>query len=128
MKAVIFGLALSLGGTACLAASPFDGAWTGAFMRPQPAGDQAITITVTTDDSGRVSGAMTLQGAPGPVPIDWGYVTDSQIVFKITTQGPAGVAPFVYVGRLNNDKIDFGRRPEDLKVGYLVKGVAQRAK
>lgn len=128
MKSVILGLALSLGAGSCFAASPFDGKWTGVFMRPAPAGDQAVTVTLATADDGKVTGAMTLAGVPAEVPIEWGYVKDDLIVYKVVAPGPAGVAPFVYVGKLANGKIDFGRRPEDLKVGYLVKGVAERAK
>ncbi len=127
MKAVILGLAVLLGAPACFAESAFDGKWTGVFNRPAPAGDQAVTIAVTTDDMGRVSGVMTLAGVTGEVPIDWGYVKDDLIVYKITTNGPGGVAmPFVYLGKLNNGAIDFGRRPEDLKVGLLVRGSAHR--
>ena len=126
MKSVILGLALSLGATACFAASPFDGKWTGVFNRPAPAGDQAVTISVATDEMGRVTGSMTLAGVPNEVPIDWGYVKDDLIVYKITAPGPAGVTPFVYLGKLNNGAIEFGRRPEDLKVGLLVRGAAHR--
>lgn len=126
MKAVILGFALSLGATACLAASPFDGKWTGVFNRPPPTGDQAVTIQVNTDDMGRVTGAMTLAGVTGEVPIDWGYVKDDLIVYKITAAGPGGATPFVYIGKLNNGAIEFGRRPEDLKIGLLVRGSAHR--
>ncbi|MEQ1607480.1 MAG: hypothetical protein ABL956_00670 [Hyphomonadaceae bacterium] len=127
MKAVMIGLALLLGAPACFAASPFDGKWTGVFNRPQPAGDQAVTISVTTDDMGRVSGVMTLAGVTGEVPIDWGYVKDDLIVYKITTVGPGGaMLTFVYMGKLANDAIEFGRRPEDLKVGLLVRGSVHR--
>jgi len=126
MKAVILGLALSFGAPACFADSPFDGKWTGVFNRPAPAGDQTVTISVTTDEMGRVSGVMTLAGVVGEVPIDWGYVKDDLIVYKVTTTGPGGVLPFVYIGKLNNGAIEFGRRPEDLKVGLLVRGSAHR--
>ena len=126
MKCVILGLALSLGATSCFAASPFDGKWTGVFNRPAPAGDQAVTISVATDEMGRVTGSMTLAGVPAEVPIDWGYVKDDLIVYKINAPGPAGVTIFVYVGKLNNGAIEFGRRPEDLKVGLLVRGSAHR--
>jgi len=35
---------------------------------------------------------------------------------------------FVYVGRIAGDAIDFGRRPDDLAVGLLVKGTAKPVK
>lgn len=35
---------------------------------------------------------------------------------------------FDYVGKLTGDDIDFGRRPDDLSVGLLVKGTAKRVK
>ena len=127
MKSVVLGLAVALCATAALAASPFDGKWSGVFMRPAPAGDQAVTITVATDDSGRVTGAMTFAGTPAPAPIEWGYVTKDQIVYKVTATGPAGVAPFVYIGHMTPAGIEFGRRPEDLKVGFLVNGLVKKA-
>jgi hypothetical protein len=34
---------------------------------------------------------------------------------------------FVYLGKLTGDQIDFGRRPDDLTIGLLVKGTAKRA-
>lgn len=37
------------------------------------------------------------------------------------------VLPFVYVGRIEGEHVAFGRRPEDLSVGYLVEFTAQRA-
>lgn len=127
MKAMIIGLTLLLSAPACFAESPFDGKWTGVFNRPAPAGDQAVTISVATDDMGRVSGVMTLAGVASEVPIEWGYVKDDLIVYKITTNGPGGAqVPFVYLGKLNNGVIEFGRRPEDLKIGLLVKGSAHR--
>lgn len=126
MRTAVLAIAFTLSASAALAASPFDGKWSGTFMRPQPAGPQAVTIEVATDDSGRVTGQMTLQGATAPAPIEWGYVTKDQIVYKVVAQGPAGMAPFIYIGKLNNGGIDFGRRPEDLKVGFLVEGRVQR--
>jgi hypothetical protein len=35
---------------------------------------------------------------------------------------------FVYVGKIRGDEIDFGRRPDDLNVGLLVKGTAKRVR
>lgn len=127
MKAVLVGLTLLLGAPACFAASPFDGKWTGVFNRPQPAGDQHVTISLATDDMGRVTGVMTLAGVASEVLIEWGYVKDDLIVYKITTAGPGGVMlPFVYIGKMTDGAIEFGRRPEDLKVGLLVRGSAHR--
>ena len=127
MKVMVIALALCFGAPACFAESAFDGKWTGVFNRPAPAGDQAVTISVMTDEMDRVSGVMTLAGVVDEVQIDWGYVKDDLIVYKITTTGPGGASlPFVYAGKLSNGVIEFGRRPEDLTVGRLVRGTAQR--
>ena len=83
-------------------------------------------MTIATDAGGVVTGAMTLAGAAAEAPIEWGYVKDDLITYRISAQGPAGVAPFIYMGKLNGGTIEFGRRPLDLKVGLLVKGEAKR--
>ena len=75
MKAVILGLAVLLGAPACFAESAFDGKWTGVFNRPAPAGDQAVTIAVTTDDMGRVSGESAMMNlAPAVSEPNWNWL------------------------------------------------------
>jgi len=126
--AVVF-LSVFLCAAACSAASPFDGKWTGTFLRPAPAGDQNVTIELNTDAGGKVTGSMTLQGVTGDVPIEWGFVKDDLLTYRVKVPGPNGASIlFVYVGRIAGDEIGFGRRPDDLTVGLLVKGTAKRVK
>ena len=127
MKAAFFAVCVCLSAVVCSAASPFDGKWAGTFMRPAPAGNQDVTITLNTDQGGKVTGSMTLQGVNGEVPIEWGYVTDDLITYRVKVPGQNGVVLFVYLGKLTADQIEFGRRPDDLTVGLLVKGTAKRS-
>jgi hypothetical protein len=128
MRTAAIGVCVWLLAAVCSAASPFDGKWTGVFLRPAPAGNQEVTITVTTDAGGKVTGSMTLQGVTGEVPIEWGFVKDDLITYRVRVPGANGVVLFDYVGKLTGDDIDFGRRPDDLSVGLLVKGTAKRVK
>jgi hypothetical protein len=126
MKTAFVAICLCLSAAVCSAASPFDGKWTGTFVRPQPAGNQDVTITLSTDAGGKVTGSMTLMGVNGEVPIEWGYVKDDLITYRVKVPGANGVVLFVYMGKLTGDQIEFGRRPDDLTVGLLVKGTAKR--
>jgi hypothetical protein len=126
MKSVVLGVCVWLWATAASAASPFDGTWSGTFMRPAPAGNQDVTIKITTDQGGKVTGSMTLQGVSGEFPIEWGYVKDDLITYRIKVPGQNGTLLFVYLGKISGDRIDFGRRPDDLSVGLLVKGAAKK--
>jgi hypothetical protein len=128
MRTAVLGACVWLSAVVCSAASPFDGKWTGAFLRPAPAGAQDVAITLSTDEGGKVTGTMTLQGVTGEVPIEWGFVKDDLITYRVRVPGQNGVVLFVYVGRIRGDEIDFGRRPDDLNVGLLVKGTAKRVK
>jgi hypothetical protein len=128
MRTAVLGICVWLSAAVCSGASPFDGKWAGPFLRPAPAGNQDVTITLNTDEGGRVTGAMTLQGVTGEVPIEWGFVKDDVIIYRVRVSGPNGVILFVYVGKIRGDEIDFGRRPDDLTVGLLVKGTAKRVK
>ena len=128
MRTAAIGVCVWMLAAVCSAASPFDGKWTGVFLRPAPAGNQEVAITVTTDAGGKVTGSMTLQGVNGEVPIEWGFVKDDLIAFRVRVPGANGVVLFDYVGKLTGDDIDFGRRPDDLSVGLLVKGTAKRVK
>jgi hypothetical protein len=127
MRTATFGICVWLCAAVCSAASPFDGKWMGTFIRPAPAGNQDVTITLSTDQGGKVAGSMMLQGVTGDVPIEWGYVKDDVITYRVKVPGQNGVVMFVYLGKMNGDQIEFGRRPDDLTVGVLVKGTAKRA-
>ncbi len=127
MRTATFGICVWLCAAVCSAASPFDGKWTGTFVRPAPAGNQDVTITLSTDQGGKVAGSMMLQGVTGDVPIEWGYVKDDVITYRVKVPGQNGVVLFVYLGKMNGNQIEFGRRPDDLTVGVLVKGTAKRA-
>ena len=126
MRTFVLGLCVLFCASVCSAASAFDGKWTGTFLRPAPAGNQDVTITLKTDDGGKVTGAMTLQGVTGEVPITWGYVKDDLITFRISVPGQNGAVLFVYLGKANGNQIEFGRRPDDLTVGLLVKGTVTK--
>jgi hypothetical protein len=126
MKLVVLGLGVWLCATTASAASPFDGTWSATFLRPAPAGNQDVTIKITTDEGGRVTGSMTLQGVSGEFPIEWGYVKDDLITYRIKVPGQNGTLLFDYLGKVSGDRIDFGRRPDDLSVGLLVKGTAKK--
>ena len=128
MRTAVFGVCIWLCAAVCSAASPFDGKWAGRFMRPAPTGNQDVTITLTTDQGGKVTGFMTLQGVNGDVPIEWGFVKDDLITYRVRVPGPNGVLLFDYMGKMSGDEIDFGRRPDDLTVGLLVKGLVRRVK
>jgi hypothetical protein len=125
---MVLAACMSLYGAVCSAASPFDGKWSGAFLRPAPAGNQDVTITLATDQGGKVTGTMMLQGVSGEVPIEWGFVKDDLITYRVRVPGQNGVILFVYMGKIRGDEIDFGRRPDDLSFGLLVKGTAKRVK
>jgi hypothetical protein len=70
---------------------------------------------------------MLIQDAP--TPITWGIVKGDLITFKVAMPGPGGtgMVTFVYIGKLENGQIDFGRRPEDLTQGRLVEFMATKA-
>ena len=45
---------------------------------------------------------MTLQGVTGDVPIDWGFVKDDIITYRVRVPGQNGNVLFVYVGKSRN--------------------------
>jgi hypothetical protein len=87
MRSIMFGVCAWLCAAACSAATPFDGKWTATVVRPAPAGSQDVTITLSTDQGGKVTGTMMLQGVTGEVPIEWGYVKDDLITYRIKVPG-----------------------------------------
>jgi hypothetical protein len=121
----LFLLVAVLGFASCIRAdSTFDGKWTATVVRPAPAGNQTLVITLNTMQ-GKVSGTMTIQDV-GDVPIDWGMVTGDLITFKVKMPFNNMPTTFVYLGKIDGDKISFGRRPEDLTLGRLVEFTAMR--
>jgi hypothetical protein len=126
MRTVICGVCLWLFAAVCSAAGPFDGKWTAHVMRPAPAGPQDLTIMLNTSE-GKVTGSIAIQGG-GQSPIDWGMVKGDLIVFKLKMPFQDRTESFVYLGRLEGDRIAFGRRPEDLTIGQLVEFTGIRGK
>ena len=133
MKTLIRGLSIpalllcALGfASLALADSNFDGKWTADVVRPAPAGNQTLAITLNTKE-GKVTGSMIIQGA-GESPIEWGIIKGDLITFKVKMPFNDTTAIFVYIGRLDGDQISFGRRPEDLTLGRLVEFTAKKAK
>jgi len=108
-------------------ATPFDGKWNAQVVRPAPNPPQDLVINLATDKGGKVTGVLTIVGT-GDSPIAWGFVKGDLITFRVTVPGAAAPTPFVYVGRFDGTKVDFGRRPDDLSVGQLVEFSATKAK
>jgi hypothetical protein len=126
MRMAICGMCLWLLVAVCSAAGPFDGKWTAHVMRPAPAGPQDLTITLNTSE-GKVTGSIAIQGG-AQSPIDWGMVKGDLIVFKLKMPFQERTESFVYLGKLEGDRIAFGRRPEDLTIGQLVEFTGIRGK
>ena len=122
-------------GSQVMAESPFDGTWSARVVGQ--VGEQNLTIVLTSDDAGRVTGSLAGQSET-ELQIEWGFVKGDLVVFKVDVVlanevlrrlgvAPDRPLPFVYVGRIEGDQIDFGRRPENLGVGRLVEFIAKRA-
>jgi hypothetical protein len=109
-----------------MADSNFDGKWTAEVVRPAPAGNQTLAISLNTKE-GKVTGSMLIQGT-GESPIEWGIIKGDLVTFKVKMPFNDTTNTFVYLGRLDGDQISFGRRPEDLTLGRLVEFTARRAK
>lgn len=121
-------LLIGMFGFAALAAgqSAFDGKWNAQVVRPAPNPTQNLTITLKSD-AGKVSGSVV--GAdPDESPIEWGYIKGDLITFRVKMQIAKVPQTMVYIGKIAGDQIDFGRRPEDLKIGQLVEFTAKKPK
>jgi hypothetical protein len=105
----------------------FDGKWNAEVVRPAPAGNQTLAITLKTAE-GKVSGSMMISGVPEEAVIEWGMMKGDLITFKVKMPFNNTPATFVYIGKIDGDQISFGRRPEDLTLGRLVEFTAKRAK
>jgi hypothetical protein len=121
MRAFIVSAALVLCAAVCSAATPFDGKWTADV------GNEKLTFTLVTHEGGKVTGQVAQEGA-GENPIEWGFVKGDLITFKVMRVFQGSPRPFVYIGKIEGDKINFGRRPEDLTLGQLRELTAARAK
>ena len=108
------------------AAGPFDGKWNAHVVRPAPAGPQDLIITLTSAE-GKAAGSLAIQGGPES-PIEWGMIKGDLIAFRVKMPFQNGTQTFRYLGKLEGDRIAFGRRPEDLTLGVLVEFNATRAK
>ncbi len=126
MRLLLAGVCVLLVVVVGSASGPFDGDWTAHVERPAPAGPQDLAITLKTDE-GKVTGSIAIKGG-GRSSIDWGIVKGDLIVFKLRMPFQDRTETFVYLGRLDGDRIAFGRRPEDLTLGRLVEFTGIRAK
>ncbi len=125
LKSLLVTLAVLGFAAATQADSAFDGTWNANVLRPAPAASQTLKITLNTME-GKVTGSMLIQDVPAPAPITWGIVKGDLITFKVTMPFGTGTAVFVYIGKLENGQINFGRRPEDLTQGRLVEFMATK--
>ena len=127
MKMLMCGVCLALLVAVGSAAGPFDGTWTAHVVRPAPAGNQDLTITLRSAE-GKVTGSLAIKGG-AESPIEWGMIKGDLIAFKVKMAFGEGMQqPFVYLGKIEGDQIAFGRRPEDLTLGRLVEFTALRGK
>jgi len=127
MHAPLVLAALLVLGSTGLAQGGFDGKWNAEVVRPPPAGNQTLAITLKTAE-GKVSGSMMISGVPEEALIEWGMMKGDLITFKVKMPFNNNPTTFVYIGKIEGDQILFGRRPEDLTLGRLVEFTAKRAK
>jgi hypothetical protein len=106
--------------------STFDGKWTADVVRPAPAANQILAITLNAKE-GNVTGSILIQGGEKST-IEWGFIKGDMITFKVKMPYFDTTAIYIYLGKLDGDQIAFGRRPEDLTLGRLVEFTAKRAK
>jgi hypothetical protein len=129
MRRLMCGLVVMLAfgcAAALTAAGPSDGKWTARVIRPAPATPQDLTITLASDQGGKVTGSVAIQGGMES-PIEWGFVKGDLVTFKVKMPFNDQVVPFVYIGTVQGATISFGRRPEDLSLGRLVEFTANKA-
>jgi hypothetical protein len=121
IRTFVLGVCVWLCAVVCSAASPFDGKWSAT------AGNEKLTITLTTGEGNKVTGMIALEGGAN-TPIEWGFFKSDLIVFKVMREFQGTPRPFVYIGKIEGDQIAFGRRPEDLSLGALREIAATRVK
>ena len=91
-----------------VAQSAVDGTWTGEVQGGR--GPQTLTLTLKAD-AGKLTGSVG-GGRGGPVTIDEGTISGSDLKFKTKQQGRGGEIVFSWTGTVKGDEIAFSRTPE----------------
>jgi len=91
-----------------VAQSAVDGTWTGEVQGGR--GPQTLTLTLKAD-AGKLTGSVG-GGRGGPVTIDEGTISGSDLKFKTKQQGRGGEVVFSWTGTVKGDEIAFSRTPE----------------
>lgn len=91
-----------------IAQASVDGTWTGEVQGGR--GPQTLTITLKAD-SGKLTGTVG-GGRGGPITIDEGTISGSDLKFKTKQQGRGGEIVFSWTGAVKGDEIAFSRTPE----------------
>lgn len=89
-------------------AQSVDGTWTGEVQGGR--GPQTLTITLKAD-GGKLTGSVG-GGRGGPINIDEGTISGSDLKFKTKQMGRGGEIVFSWTGALKGDEIAFSRTPE----------------
>jgi hypothetical protein len=125
MKAVVCAFVLALFSVVGSAATPFDGKW---IVHLTGATTDTLHITFKSSDDQKIGGTLQINDGP-ELPIEWGMAKGDLLTFHVK-QPFQGTSPqtFVYLGKLEGDRIAFARRPFDLTVGRLREFTAERVK
>jgi hypothetical protein len=91
-----------------IAQASVDGTWTGEVQGGR--GPQTLTITLKAD-GGKLTGSVG-GGRGGPVNIDEGTISGSDLKFKTKQQGRGGEIVLNWTGTLKGDEIAFTRAAE----------------
>jgi hypothetical protein len=91
-----------------IAQASVDGMWTGEVQGGR--GPQTLTITLKAD-GGKLTGSVG-GGRGGPVNIDEGTISGSDLKFKTKQQGRGGEIVLNWTGTLKGDEIAFTRAAE----------------
>jgi len=91
-----------------IAQSSVDGTWTGEVQGGR--GPQTLTLTLKAD-SGKLTGSVG-GGRGGPVNIEEGTISGSDLKFKTKQQGRGGEIVLNWTGTLKGDEIAFSRMAE----------------
>jgi hypothetical protein len=112
---------LALSSSFVLAQASVDGMWTAEVQGGR--GTQMLTLTLKAD-SGKLTGTVG-GGRGGPITIDEGTISGSDLKFKTKQQGRGGEMILTWTGTLKGDEIAFSRMPEG---GQAVMFTAKRQK
>ena len=125
MKAAVCVFLMTLLSALASAATPFDGKW---IVHLTGATTDTLHLTLTSRDDQKIGGTLQINDGP-ELPIEWGMAKGDLVTFQVK-QPFQGTSPqtFVYLGKLEGDRIVFARRPFDLSVGRLREFTAERAK